>query len=170
MAVAAIRWHRAFAIPACGPRPLRPPAGRGLRHTSLWPPRRPFGRSAIPIDCVFKVEFVLTKTPCTDHQVKHMKCEIMMRYTCERDTLASPCSVKQVPCLLQSIVGKAQRRHTRKNALLCCFFGVKSKCLLLQNHANRTVHPSKIEGERSMVYVRLHASQGHAFWSSKACP
>ena len=50
------------------------------------------------------------------------------------------------------------------------FRGAKSRGLLLQKHANRTVHPSKIEGVRSRVYVLLYVSQGHAFWSSNACP
>ena len=38
-----------------------------------------------------------------------------------------------------------------KKCALRLFLGAKSKGLLLQNHANRTVHPSKIEGVLPMV-------------------
>ena len=56
-----------------------------------------------------------------------------------------------------------------KTCSLGMFFGLKSNCLLLQNHANRTVHPSKIEDKLSMVYVLLHVSQRPPFWSPEPC-
>ena len=45
-----------------------------------------------------------------------------------------------------------------KRCVLSLLLGVKSNGLLLQNYANRTVHPSKIEDELSMVYVFRNVS------------
>ena len=49
------------------------------------------------------------------------------------------------------------------------FLGAKSRGPLLQKHAIRTVHPSKIGDQLSIVYVLLHVSQRPPFWSPKAC-
>ena len=56
-----------------------------------------------------------------------------------------------------------------KTSSLGMFFGLKLNCLLLQNHANRTVHPSKIGHALTMAYVLPHVSPGDPFWSPKAC-
>ena len=48
------------------------------------------------------------------------------------------------------------------------FLGSRSIGLLLQKHANRTVHPSKIEGVRSLLSVLLHAAQGGPLWDLKS--
>ena len=52
------------------------------------------------------------------------------------------------PLFLASDRGFVQQAKTCSFSM---FFGAKSKCLHLQNHANRTVHPSKIEGVLAMV-------------------
>ena len=49
------------------------------------------------------------------------------------------------------------------------FCGAKSTRLVLQKHANRTVHPSKIEGVLPMVQSLVHVSQRPLFWFPKAC-
>ena len=47
------------------------------------------------------------------------------------------------------------------------FLGAKSTRLLLQKHANRTVHPLKIEGVLPMVQRLLHVFQRPLFWFPK---
>ena len=54
-----------------------------------------------------------------------------------------------------------------KKCPLGLFLGAKIRGLLLQNHANRTVHPSKMEGALLQDYVRPYASQGIHFASQK---
>ena len=52
----------------------------------------------------------------------------------------------------------------------CClgvFLGEKSTRLVLQKHANRTVHPSKIEGVLPTVQRLLHMFQRPYFGSQK---
>ena len=49
-----------------------------------------------------------------------------------------------------------------RNVNKCClgvFLGEKSTRLVLQKHANRTVHPLKIEGELTVAYVFRNVSQ-----------
>ena len=58
-------------------------------------------------------------------------------------------------------------RHVKKLSFRV-FLGAKSKRLVLQKHANRTVHPSKIEGARPLLSVLLPASQGGPFWGFKS--
>ena len=58
-------------------------------------------------------------------------------------------------------------RHVKK-VPFGVFLGAKSKRLVLQKHANRTVHPSKIEGVRPLLSVLPHASQGGPFWALKS--
>ena len=48
------------------------------------------------------------------------------------------------------------------------FCGAKSTRLVLQKRANRTVHPSKIEGLLPMVPSLQHVSQRLLFWLPKA--
>ena len=48
------------------------------------------------------------------------------------------------------------------------FLGAKSKGLPLQNHANRTVYPSKIEGELPMAYIFQNGFLKTAFCCAKA--
>ena len=53
----------------------------------------------------------------------------------------------------------------------CClgvFLGEKSTRLVLQKHANRTVHPLKIEGVLPTVQRLLHMFQRPLFWFPKA--
>ena len=58
-------------------------------------------------------------------------------------------------------------RHVKK-LYFGVLLGAKSIGLLLQKHANRTVHPSKIEGVRSLLSVLLHAAQGGPLWDLKS--
>ena len=55
-----------------------------------------------------------------------------------------------------------------KKCPLEVFLGAKSKGLLLQNHANRRVHPSKIEGALPMAYVFQKGFLEDTFCSAKA--
>ena len=59
--------------------------------------------------------------------------------------------------------------QSSKNSLLGVFFGAKFKRLLLQNHANRIVHPLKIEDELTQDSVLPNVSQRDLFCFPKAC-
>ena len=54
-----------------------------------------------------------------------------------------------------------------KKSVSGVFLGEKSTRLVLQKHANRTVHPSKIEGVLPMVQRLLHVFQRPLFWFQK---
>ena len=55
-----------------------------------------------------------------------------------------------------------------KKSVSGVFLGEKSTRLVLQKHANRTVHPSKIEGFLPMVQSLQHVSQRFLFLLPKA--
>ena len=56
-----------------------------------------------------------------------------------------------------------------EKVLFQLFWRGKSKGLLVQNHANRTVYPLKIEDQLSIAYVFLLVFQRAPFWPLKAC-
>ena len=58
-------------------------------------------------------------------------------------------------------------RHVKKVSF-GVFLGAKSKRLVLQKHANRTVHPLKIEGVLPMAYIFQKGLLKTAFCSTKA--